>query len=206
MSGSVNINNCNFTHNNHYNHDTAIHYSSILSADVQLVFAINNCIYDNNQGLSIVYFHQPGSALPKYLSLQSSKLSKNYGVPMYIINSNYYVNGVVLFEENNATNSGGLFDSDHVSFIFNDSSVVKFSRNIANNQDGPVFVSNQVMISFEQNSILVFNIAGEGGAVYSESNITIKENSQIMCNDNSAINGRDIACYSKCTFCWWKTW
>ena len=74
---------------------------------------------------------------------------------------------------------------------------------IGNNQDGPVFISNQLMISFEQNSILVFNsnIAGEGGAVYSESNITIKGNSQFIFNDNSAINGWDIACYSKCTFC-----
>ena len=31
MSGSVNINNCNFTHNNNKNHGTAIHYSSKLS-------------------------------------------------------------------------------------------------------------------------------------------------------------------------------
>ena len=58
------------------------------------------------------------------------------------------------------------------------------------------------MILFEQNSILVFNssIAEEGRAVYSESNITIKGNSQIVFNDNSAINGGATACYSKCPF------
>ena len=66
-----------------------------------------------------------GSASPKYLSPQNSK---NYGVPKYIINGQLYVNGVELFEENNATNGGGLFDA---SVIFNESSVVTFSRNVA---------------------------------------------------------------------------
>ena len=121
---------------------------------------------------------------------------------MYIINGQLYVNGVMLFEENNATNGGGLFDA---SVIFNESSVVTFSKNVATNEGGAVFVSNQAIISFEQNFSLVLNsyIAEEGGA---ESNITIKGNSQVVFNDNSAVNGWATACYSKCTFCWWKTW
>ena len=201
VSGSVNVNNCNFTHNIHYNNNgTAIHYSSKLN-DVQLVFTINNCIFDCNVGASIVYFYRSGTS-QKYLLLQNSILSNNLGVTMYITNKQHYINGVVLFEENIATNGGGLFVGDHASVIFNESSVVTFSKNVATNQGGAVFVSNQAMISFEQNSIVVFNSnrADKGGAIYSESNITIKGNSQIKFNDNSAVIGGAVVCYNTCVF------
>ena len=59
ISGKVNINNCKFTHNNNYNnHGTAIHYSS--NDDAQLMFMINNCTFDYNEGASIVYLYQSG--------------------------------------------------------------------------------------------------------------------------------------------------
>ena len=172
MSESVNINNCNFTHNNNYNnHGTAMHYSSVLYDNVQLVLTINNCIFDYNMGASIVYFNQSDTS-QNCLSLESSKFSNNQGVPNYIINGQLYINGVVLFEENNAINGGGLFVGDHGSIIFNESSIVTFSVNVATNQGGAVFVSDQA-ISFEQNSIVVFNSnrAHKGGAVFSENKI-----------------------------------
>ena len=155
VSGSVNINNYNFTNNSHYNHGTAIHYSSKLNDDVQLVFTINNCIFDYNEGTSIVYFNQSGIS-QKYLSLQNSKFSNNYGGAMYILLGQFHINGVVLFEENNATHGGGLVVSNHAS-VFTENSVVTFSKNVATNQGGAIFVSNQAMISFEQNSIVIFN-------------------------------------------------
>ena len=204
VSGSVSINNCNFTHahNNHYkSHGTAIHYSSKLNDDIQLVFTINNCIFDYNEGASIVYLYQTGTS-QKYLLLQNSKFSNNHGVSMYILNHKLCINGVVLFEGNYATDGGGLFVGDHASVIFNESSVVIFSKNVVTNQGGAVFVSTQAMTSFEQNSIVVFNSnrADKGGAVFSENNITIKGNSQITFNNNSATIGGAMACYSKCKF------
>ena len=200
VSGSVNIDNCNFTHNNHYNnHGTAIHYSTKLNDDVRLVFTITNSIFNYNEGASIMYFYQSGSS-QQYLSLQNSKFSNNQGVPMYNLKGQLHINGVVLFEGNNATNGGGLFVGDYASVIFNETSVVTFSKNVATNQGGAVFVSNQAMISFEQTSIVVFNSnrADEGGAVFSENTITIKGKSEITFKDNSSIVGGAIACHNKC--------
>ena len=202
MLGNVNINNCNFTHNSNYkNHGTAIHCLSKLNDNVQLVFTINNCVFDYSGGASIVYFYQP-DASQICLSLQNSKFTNNQGVPIYIINGQLYINGVVLFEKNNATNGGGLFVGDHASVIFNKSSVVTFSRNVATNQGGAVFVSNQAMISFEQNSIVVFNSnrANKGGAVFSKNNVTIKGNSEVTFNNNSARLGGAVYCNSKSIF------
>ena len=83
----------------------------------------------------------------------------------------------MLFEGNNATNGGRLFVGDHASVIFNESSFVTFSKNVATNQGGAVFVSNQATMSCEQNSIVVFssNRADKGGAVYIEKLLLLKE-------------------------------
>ena len=202
VSGSVSISNCNFTHNSHYKkHGTAIYYSSNLNDNVQLVFTINNCIFDYNEGASIVYFDHSGTS-QKHLSLQNSKFSNNQGIPILILNKQLYINGVVLFEGNHATYGGGLFVGDHASVIFNKSAFVTFSKNVATNQGGAVFVSNQAMISFEQNSIVVFNSnsADEGGAVFSKNNITMKGNSKASFSHNSATKGGAIHCYNNCDF------
>ena len=188
VSGSVNINNCKFTHNNHYNsHGAAIHYSS--NDDAQLVFMINNCTFEYNEGASIVYFYHSDIS-QKYLSLENSTFINNKGISVYIINQRLYVKGLVLFEENKATDGGGLFVSDHASVVFSESSAVTFSKNVAINEGGAIFVNNQGMISFEQNSIVVFNnnTANGGGAICSknDSNITIGGNSEITFSNNSA--------------------
>ena len=175
VSGSVNINNCNFTHNNHYDsHGTAIHYSSKLNDDIQLVFTISNCVFDYNEGASIVHFYQSDTS-QICLSIGSSKFSNNQGVPVFILNEQLYIIGVVLFEENIATSGGGLFVDNRASVIFDESSVVTFSKNAATNQGGAIFVSSQAMISFEQNSTVVFNNnrAGKGGAIFLKRSIVI---------------------------------
>ena len=126
ISGSVNINNCKFTHNNNYNnHGTAIHYSS--NDDAQLVFMINNCTFDYSEGASIVYLYQSG-ILQKNLILQNVKFNNNQGVPLYILNQKLDINGLVLFEENTAASGGGLFVSDFTSVIFNENSIVMFGK------------------------------------------------------------------------------
>ena len=167
--GYVNINNCKFRHNNYYNnHGTAIHCSS--NNNAQLVFIINNCTFDYNEGVSIVYFYQLGS-LQKYLILQYSNFKNNKGIPICIFKQKLFINGLVLFEGNKATYGGGLFVIDHASVVFNESSVVTFSQNVADNQGGAIFISHDSVMLFEQASIVQFisNTAIEGGAVFSES-------------------------------------
>ena len=134
-----------------------------------------------------MYIYQFGTS-QNYLSIRNSKFNNNQGVPTYIINHWLYINGVVLFKENNATNGGGLFVGDHASVIFNESSVVTFSKNVATNQGGTIIVSNQAMISFEQNSTVVFssNSANKCGAILSKNNITFRRYSEIAFNSNSA--------------------
>ena len=104
VSGSVNINNCKFTHNSYYNnHGTAIRYSS--NDDAQFVFTINNCTFNYKEGVSIVYFYQSGTS-QKYLSLKNSSFKNNQGVSVYIINQQLFIYGLVLFEANNAKDGG----------------------------------------------------------------------------------------------------
>ena len=106
VSGSVNINNCKFTHNTYYNnHGIVIHYSS--NDIAQLVFIISKCKLDCNEGTNIVYFHQYATS-QKYLVLQDNK-----GISVYVFNHQLCIKGVVLFVENYATDGVGLFISDH---------------------------------------------------------------------------------------------
>ena len=199
--GNVNINNCKFTHNKYYNnHGTAIHYSS--NNNAQLVFMINNCTFDYNEGASIVLFYQLGT-LQKYLILQYSSFINNKGVPICILKQKLFINGLVLFEGNKATDGGGLFVSDHASVVFNESSVVTFSQNVADSHGGAIFTIRDSIILFEQASIVQFisNTATAGGAVFSESDskITIRGQSDVTFNSNTAVTGGALVCYNKCT-------
>ena len=201
MWGSVNINNCKFTHNNNYNNQgTAIHYSS--NDNAQLMFMINNCAFNYNKGASIVYLYHYGTS-QKDLSLGNSTFTKNKGVPrpVAILNQQIYLNGLVQFERNQAINGGGLFVNDHASVIFNEGSVVTFSKNIAYGNGGGVFVSNHSKISFKENSIVVFNnnTANNGGAVCAINNSIIDGISEVKFSDNSAVITGATVCYNKCT-------
>ena len=125
VSGSVNINNCKFTHNHYNGYGTAIHYSS--QDDTQFVLIINNCTSEYNEGTSIVYLHHFGTSL-NYLYLENSTFKNNQGVSFYILNQQLFINGLVLFAENNATDGAGLFVDDHASVTFTKSSVVTFTK------------------------------------------------------------------------------
>ena len=200
--GNVNINNCKFKHNNYYNnHGTAIHYSS--NNNAQLVFMINNCTFDYNKGASIMYVYQLGIS-QKYLILQYSNFKNNEGVPIYILKQKLFINGLVVFEGNKATDGGGLFVSDYASVIFNESSVVTFSQNVAGNRGGAIFTGHDSVTLFEQASIVQFinNTATTGGAVFSKSDskIIIRGNSDVTCNSNSAVHGGALACLDKNIF------
>ena len=118
---------------------------------------INNCTFDYNEGASIVYFHQYVTS-QKHLVLQDSKFNNNKGVSMYVLNHQLYIRGLVLFEENYATDGGGLYISDHAIVTFDESSVVSFSKNVASNEGGSIFINNTSMVSFEKNSIAFLTV------------------------------------------------
>ena len=130
VSGNVNINSCNFTHNNYKDHGVAINYSS--KHYVQLVLLINKCLFDYNEGASIVYLYHASSS-QNFIYLENSTFKHNQGVSVYILNQQLFINGLVLFVENNATFGGGLFVGDHTSVIFTESSVVTFKKKCSKN-------------------------------------------------------------------------
>ena len=147
-----------------------------------------------------MYLYHYGTS-QKDLSLGNSTFTKNKGVPVAILNQQIYLNGLVQFERNQAINSGGFFVNDHASVIFNEGSVVTFSKNIAYGNGGGVFVSTHSKISFKEYSIVVFNnnTADNGGAVCAINNSIIDGISEVKFSDNSAVIAGAIVCYSKCT-------
>ena len=200
VTGNVKISKCKFMHNNYQSHGTAIQCTS--NDNTPLVFTIDTCTFNYNEGASIVHLYQYGTS-QKYLQLQNSIFKNNQGSPTYILNQQLYITGMVLFEENNATSGGGPFATDHAKIIFNNNSIVTFSKNLANNGGGgAVFISNSVVVSFEQNAIIVFNnnTADNGGAVCSrnDSILIITRNSKITFSGNVAILGGAVVCYNSC--------
>ena len=56
-----------------------------------------------------------------------------------------------------------------MQIIFGNNSIVTFSKNLANDGDGAIYISNNAVATFEENAIIVFNnnAANNGGAVCS---------------------------------------
>ena len=195
VSGDVNINICNFVNNSHYRgHGAAIHYSYMYntkkSSHDQFVFTINNCNFTNNRNIkSLVYIR---NGLLKYhrIFINNSIFSSNNGISVYVINHEIYINGKVLFQNNIAEDSTGIYISDHSTVLFGENSNVTFSQNLAHGRGAAVFLKNHSICLFNQNSIVTFNYnkATKGGAIYSEdnSNVTFKETYKITFNSNSA--------------------
>ena len=194
-SGNANISNCKFSHNNHHgNHGAAVHcYSS--NDFAQLLLTISDCTFNYNDGTSIVYFYHSGTS-QEYLSLENSTFNNNQGVSVYIVNQQLFISGLVLFEENNATCGSGLFVDDHASVIFTKTSITKFRNNIGRNDGGAIFLSNYSMISFDHDSIVVFNsnIAARRGALFLKitSVVITRGNSEIIFSGNLADFGEAV--------------
>ena len=152
MSGSVNINYCNFSFNKQFEgHGTAIHYSSnnmLTSSPFKIM--ITNCNFFYNQNAkSIVHFGQSSPKLCEYFILQNSKFHNNGGTPVYLTNQNLYMNGKIEFYRNVAENGGGIFISDYSNVTFHKSATVNFTQNTANNNGGAIFLTNHSSILFK---------------------------------------------------------
>ena len=204
VSGDVNINHCNFVHNNHYKgHGAAIHYSSSnVTNGLQFsVLTISDCNFTYNYITnSLVYIVNRISKHNSNITLSSAKFCHNQGVSVHAINQNICLNGKNLFQNNTAYYGAGIYISDHSTVIFSENSDATFTQNLVNFGSGVTLYSHSNVI-FDKNSTVTFSdneAYNEGGAIYSEasSNITFKENCKVTFNHNSAYYCGSIDSYN----------
>ena len=197
VSGDVNINHCNFVHNNQYKgHGAAIHYSSSnVTTSHQL--SVFTCNFTYNNAKSLVYIENRISKHNNSITFCSAKFVHNQGVSVYAVNQNIYLNGKILFQNNTADRGAGIYVSDHSIVIFRKYSNVTFTQNFAKVSGGTVFLRNHSNVIFDENSMATFNynVATEGGAIYSKvsSNITFKANCEVTFSHNSAKQARYLS-------------
>ena len=203
VSGDVNINHCNFVHNNqYYGHGATIHYSSSNETNVHQfsVFTISACNFTYNHTKSLVYIENRISKHNNNITFCSAKFVHNQGVSVYAVNQNIYLNGKILFQNNTADYGAGIYVSDHSTVIFSENSTVTFTQNFAILSGGTVFLRNHSKFIFDKNSMATFNDnkAQKGGSIYSEvnSNITFKANCTVTFSHNSAELGGAIFSYN----------
>ena len=191
VSGDVNINHCNFIHNNHYRgHGAALHYSSsnVTNGHQLLVFTIIDCNFAYNYAKSLVYIENTISR--HNVTIDYTKFCHNQGISVYAVSQNIYLARKNVFHNNTAKDGTAIHISDHSTVIFSENSDVTFTQNFAKYRGGTVYLRNHSNVIFDQNSVTVFNdnIAYYGGAIYSEvsSNITFKANCKVTFSNNSA--------------------
>ena len=201
VSEDVNINHCNFVHNNHYKgHGAAIHYSSSNATNFPL-FTISDCDFAYNKcDKSLVYIGNTISMRNNNnVSFHNSKFCHNQGVSVYAVNQNIYLNGNIVFQNNTAENGAGIYVTDHSTVLFGVNSNVTFLQNSADLSGGSVFLRNHSKVIFDHNSVAAFNdnVAIYDGTIYSgvSSNITFKANSEVIFSHNSADFGGAIFSY-----------
>ena len=197
VSGDVNIDHCNFVHNNHYRgHGAAIHYSSsnVTNCHQFAVFTIIGCNFAYNYAKSLVYIKNTISR--HNITIHYTKFCHNKGVSVYAVSQNIYLTGKNIFQNNRAKDGTAIHISDHSTVIFSENSDVTFTQNFAKDRGGTVFLRNHSNVIFDQNSVTVFNdnIATYygGGGIYSEVNsyITFKANCKVIFSNNSAKHKR----------------
>ena len=200
VSGSVNINYCNFLHNYQYKgHGMAIHYSSILglcNSSLHINLVISNCNFSYNKGAkSILYLGKSFTKSYEHLCVQNSDFHHNKGVPIYLSNQYLYISGKTELYKNTAENGGGIFIDNYSSVVFYQCAQILFDNNKANN-GGAIYLANHSTVLFEENSTVKFydNKANSGagnssgGALYISiySMVTFEGNSAVIFNGNAA--------------------
>ena len=187
VSGDVNIKHCKFVNNKHplRKHGAVIHYSSNYT-EYSNRFIMSDCHFANNSdAASLIYLekHCNYHNQCESIILQNSKFDNNQGICVYLSNQNLYIKGNVLFENNEAENSVGIFISDQSNVTFGKASNVLFVQNVATISGGAMYIYNWSSVVFEKNSHVMFisNKAMYGGAIYCKQNcdMTITENSTI---------------------------
>ena len=213
VAGNVNINHCNFVHNNHYSgHGAAIQYSSSNRASSHnklTMFTISDCDFAYNYAKSLVHFVNTIST-EHYSNIifHSSKFCHNHGASIYAINQNIYLSEKNIFQNNTAENGAGIYIRDHSTVIFGENSNTVFIKSFVHpgTGGGMVFLKVHSSIIFDQNSVTIFNAnkAANGGAIHSgaSSSVTFKATSKVMFSNNfanrygGAIYSSDNSCLS----------
>ena len=214
MIGDVNINQCNFLSNKHYEgHGSVIHYSSTKLSKCPANFVIANCNFsDNGQAKSVIYYGPSDAKLCEHLYLMDSKFHRNKATPIYLATQTLFIGGINHFTENVAENGGGLYISDDSTVIFQKSAKVNFKKNVANSNGGAIYLTNHSSLIFndhleshqleaigKQNNELMLrffnNTANRFGQhIYAHnSNIIVSNNANVMFSDS---RGDSSAIYS----------
>ena len=174
LSGTVNIDRCNFVHNNQYSgHGSVIHYLSSNTAEShpQLLFTIKDCKFTYNEGTkSLVYMNENGTLGDNTnIFLQSSKFCHNQGISVYLIYQRLNLNGEVLFQNNSAENGVGIYIGNHSTVACGENLNLTFFKNSATYRGGAIFLTHYSSVTFNQNSVITFNDNNAVvGTIYSE--------------------------------------
>ena len=190
VSGDVNINHCQFVYNSHYRgHGAAVHYSSNNGTNqTQPLLTISHCRFSYHKGAeSLVYIENRISQ--HNIIFHYSKFCHNQGAtPVYVINEKLCFKGELLFLNNTAKQSAGIYISDHSSISFGQDSNVTFIQNNAH-KGGAIFLRNHSSVLFDESSKAKFNYnEASTGIIYSEanSNVVFTGNCEVSFTDNSA--------------------
>ena len=150
VSGYVRIFRSFFLQNEEFNnHGTAIYCSTKTDHHLQSNFTIDNCSFRNNTGDSIVYLE--GQKRDGHILLMNCKFTKNHGVPLYLTKLSNIQGGNLSFVSNTAENGGGIYITESTLHI-HIKSYVEFKDNKAKSDGGAIFLGENNIILFKQNT------------------------------------------------------
>ena len=185
----ANINHCNFINNNgHIDHGAAI--LSKLSYNIAFIY-ISNCNFSyNGEAKSIVAFEYSHhlSFVHIHIYFNNSNFYNNQGVSVYLLRGCIlHINGEVLFKNNMAENSAGIYISDHSTVIYDESTNSKFVNNSVHYNGAVIFLKCHSKVTFQKNSRVFFtDNKARNGIIYSEasSNVIFKANCKVEFGSN----------------------
>ena len=194
--GYVNISECKFHNNDHYEGHGAIlniisSIGTLQSSNEmdQILLKIQHCNFVHNRAAtSLVYIE---NRIPEHNDIMflNATFSHNLGVSIYALNQKVYINGNTVFQSNIAIDGAGILISNHSAVIFGGNSNVVFFNNSAHYKGGAVLSRNHSIVIFDLNSKVTFtkNCATDG-IIYlkDHSNVLFKEACTVMFSKNSA--------------------
>ena len=192
VSGDVNINHCQFVYNSHYRgHGAAVHYSSNnVTNHPQCLLTIANCSFSYNKGAkSLVWIANNRISQHNNINFHYSNFCHNHDVtPVYVSNEKLSFRGELLFLNNTAKQSAGIYIRNHSSICFGQDSNVTFIQNHSP-RGGAVFLKNYSIVLFDKNSKVKFNYnKATSGTIYCKANsqVIFTGNCEVTFNSNLA--------------------
>ena len=198
VSGDVDIKDCKFVNNIHYQDEgAAIHYSSSATGILKIILTISDCDFSHNiNGAASLVYIGKSNHLHNSILIKDSSFGNNKGNSIFVSEQSLCISGKVVFKRNKASNrAAGIFATNHSNVTFGKMSTVTFLENKFTGgrvAAGAISLSNYSNMYFEQDSVVTFhsNKARDGGAVHlnKNSSILFDDNSNVTFLRNSAIN------------------